>query len=146
MTQALILNQLQQSCIFDLQIDKIEMFLNLLMILGSLYQLHGLQMLQILLQRADLSQLSNFRIVCMKNKQEEIVTKQKPQPIRSIMLDKTRTNKRMAGKILEQRSCRYDTEWAENFGMSRSSFFFIWLQSCGPVFKRNRPRCETQLQ
>ena len=35
------------------------------------------------------------------------------------MLDKTRTNKRMVGKILEVA----DTEWVENLRMSRSSFF-----------------------
>ena len=57
---------------------------------------------------ACLSQPSNFGIdVNTKNKQEKIVNKQKTQPIGSIMSHKTRTNKLMVGKILEQRSCRY---------------------------------------
>ena len=38
--------------------------------------------------------------------QPSIVTKQKRQSVGSIILNKTRTNKLMVGKMFEQRSCR----------------------------------------
>ena len=83
--------------------------MSLLMILGSLSQLHGLQILHILLQRR--AQISHNRqilaSVASGINRNRFITKQKTQPIGSIMLDKTRANKRMMRKILEQRSCRY---------------------------------------
>ena len=83
--------------------------MSLLMILGWLSQLHGLQILHILLQRrAQISYncqiLASFASRINRNR---FITKQKTRPIGSIMLDKTRANKRMMRKILEQRSCRY---------------------------------------
>ena len=109
MSLVLILNQLYQSRIFDLQSNKMETFLNLLMILGSLCQLYGLLMLHILFQgKAQISR--NRQILASftsRINRKTLLLNKKPQPIRSIMLGKTRTKKRMVGKILEQRSGRY---------------------------------------
>ena len=100
-----------------------EMFLNLLMILGSLCQLHGLQMLHIILQRkAHISR--NHQILASFasriNRKRLLLNKKRNRSGRSCWIKPGRTNAWWE-KFLNNKVA--DTEWVENFHMSRSSFF-----------------------
>ena len=116
-----------------------ETFLNLLMILGSLCQLHGLQMLHILLQRK--AQISRNRQILASftsriNRKRMLLNKKCNRSVRSCWTKPGRTNQ-WCEKFLNNEVA--DTEWVENFHMSRSSFFDLvtiprpYLQMRNPI-------------
>ena len=116
------------------------MFLNLLMILGSLCQLHGLQMLQILLQRK--VQVSRNRQILelfasRKNRKRLLLNKKRNRSCRSIWIKPGRTNAWWE-KFLNNEVA--DTEWVENLRMSRSSFFFDLVTILRPYLQKQQTK------
>ena len=102
-----------------------ETFLNLLMTLGSLCRFHGLQMLYILLQRK--AQISRNRQILASfasriNRKRLLLNKKRNRSGRSCWIKPGRTNAWWE-KFLNNEVA--DTEWVENFSMSRSSFFAL---------------------